>query len=238
MKSDLAQLQIRVRVVARALGRHRLATAWGHCSARVGDEHFLVCAPRPMGVIKPGEDGTVVAIREPLPAGVLGEVRIHQQVYRRRPEVGGVCRFFAPTAVALSTQRIVAHPRHGVGAYVAGTAFWDDVRLLRDDALAAQLAAHMGDAGALILRGNGAVTAGATIETALALAYCLEEAAQVELIVRNTAADPEEELVRFDLDEVSARQVTSGAIFERLWDFLTDGDPEAAPLSARELFGA
>ncbi len=233
---DLDPLQVRVRVVARALGRHGLVTAWGHCSARIDADRFLVCAPRPMGVLAVGEPGTVVTIDEPLPAGVLGEVRIHQQIYRRRPEIGGVCRVFPPTVVPLSTQRVVAHPRHGVGAFVADTAFWDDTRLLRDDALAARLVEHMGAARSLILRGNGAVTCGATIETAMALAYCLEEAARVEHIVRSSIVEPEEELVRFDDDEVAARQVTSGAIFERLWDYLTFGDPEAARLKGHELF--
>ena len=87
---DLPLLQRRVRVVARALGRHGLTQAWGHCSTRLDDRHFLVCAAKPMGIIKPGEDGTIVAVDAPLPSGVLGEVRIHQQIYARRADVGGV----------------------------------------------------------------------------------------------------------------------------------------------------
>ncbi len=235
---DLEQLQVRVRVVARALGRHGLVSAWGHCSARLDAKRFIVCAPRPMGIIKPGEAGTVVRIDQPLPTGVLGEVRIHQQIYARRPDVGGVCRVFPPATVALSTQRFLPHARHGVGAHVGHAAFWDDTRLLRDDALAAKLAAHMGEARALVMRGNGAVTAGASLELALAYAYCLEDAARVEQIVLSTKESTEEECVRLSEEEVGARQVTSGAIFERLWDYLTDGDPEAGQLKVNELFGA
>jgi HCOMODA/2-hydroxy-3-carboxy-muconic semialdehyde decarboxylase len=39
---------------------------------------------------------SVVRYPRPLPAGVLGEVRLHQQIYRRRPEVGGIVRSMPP----------------------------------------------------------------------------------------------------------------------------------------------
>src|SRR5262245_34704468 len=86
-RDPLAVLNERVRVVARALARQGLVQAWGHCSARIDERRFLVCAARPLGTLRPGQAGTVVAIDEPLPAGVLGEVRIHQQIYARRPAV-------------------------------------------------------------------------------------------------------------------------------------------------------
>ena len=89
-------LQVLVRKAARALARGGLVHAYGHCSARIDQESFLVCAPKPMGLIEPGEDGQVVPIDGPLPDGVLGEVRIHQQIYRKRPDAGGVCRTMPP----------------------------------------------------------------------------------------------------------------------------------------------
>lgn len=225
MSNDLGLLQRRVRVVARALGRHGLSQAWGHCSARIDDEHFLVCAPKPMGIIKAGEDGTVVGIDAPLPAGVLGEVRIHQQIYARRPDVGGICRVMPPLTMALSTLRLTPQPRHGVGAFVECCPLWDDPRLLRDDAMAAALAAKLGSAPVVVMRANGAVAVGDSIETAMAHAWCLEDAARIEHAVRCMTNVPERSLLT--ASEVGARQVTSGRVFERLWEYLTDGDPEA-----------
>ncbi|CAB3772100.1 aldolase [Burkholderia sp. MSh2] len=225
---DLTVLQRRVRVAARALARHGLVQAWGHCSARIDDASFLVCASRPMGQIAPGEPGTVVPIHAPLPPGVLGEVRIHQQVYRLRPDVGGVCRVMPPNVVALSTLRLVPTPRHGVGAFNAACKFWDDPRLLRDDGLAAQLAARLGDAPSLVMRANGAITVGPGIELATGFAWCLEDAARIEGLVRSMTGDRIADAEGLTPDEVGARQVSSGAVFERLWEFLTAGDPEAA----------
>lgn len=219
-------LQQRVRVVARTLARHGLVQAWGHCSARIDDGHFLVCAARPMGRIQPGEDGVVVAIDAPLPAGVLGEVRIHQQIYQRRPDVGGVCRIMPPELMVLSTLGVVPAPRHGVGAFNAACRYWHDVRLLRDDERAAQLAQTLGDAPSLVMRGNGAVTAAASIELAACFAWCLEESARVERNVRALTGELAGASGRLTDEETLQRQVAGGAVFDRLWDYLASDDPE------------
>lgn len=220
-------LQRRVRVAARALARHGLVQAWGHCSARIDDEHFLVCASRPMGRIGIGEEGTVVHVERPLPEGVLGEVRIHQQVYKRRPEVGGVCRVMPPVTMALSTLRRVPTPRHGVGSFNAACRLWEDPRLLRDDGLAARLAEFLGDAPSLVMRGNGAVTVGGSIEMAAGFAWCLEDGARMDERVLSMSTQEQAAQARLNEEEVKLRQVASGNVFERLWDYMAGGDPEA-----------
>ncbi|WP_321818431.1 MULTISPECIES: class II aldolase/adducin family protein [unclassified Paraburkholderia] len=219
-------LERRVRVAARALARHGLVGAWGHCSARIDEESFLVCASRPMGNIGRNEPGIVVRVDSPLPFGVLGEVRIHQQIYKQRPDVGGVCRVMPPHVVALSTLRIVPKPRHGVGAFNAACKFWEDPRLLRDDVLAAQLAKQLSDAPSIIMRANGAVTVGPNVELAAGFAWCLEDAARIEALVRSMVGEERSDDVFLNSDEIASRQVSSGAVFERLWEYLTAGDPE------------
>ncbi|MFD1881079.1 class II aldolase/adducin family protein [Paracoccus pacificus] len=223
--SPKPDLERTVRLAARALSRHGLVHAYGHCSARLDEAHFLVCAPRPMGLIEPGEAGTVVAIDAPLPEGVLGEVRIHQQIYRARPEVGGVARFMSPKAMSLAATGRVPQPRHAFGAYVAGTALWEDAQLVRDDDRARGVAATMGAAPAILLRGNGVVTAGATLEEAVVLAWYLEEACRVELDV--LAAGLVDEPPTYTLETAATRATKAGLIFERMWEFLTAGDPES-----------
>lgn len=228
-RPELDSLQARVRVAARALARHGLVQAWGHCSARIDSESFLVCASKPLGRIDVGEAGTVVRIGEPLPAGVLGEVRIHQQIYQRRPDVGGVCRVMPSNITALSTMRLVPRPRHGVGAFNASVKFWDDSRLLRDDSLAAGLAERLGEAPSLVMRANGAVTVGPSIELAAGFAWCLEDAARIERYVRALGSPAEVAEACLSGDEIAQRQVSSGAVFERLWDYLAGADPELVP---------
>jgi HCOMODA/2-hydroxy-3-carboxy-muconic semialdehyde decarboxylase len=222
----LDRTQIRVRIAARALGNNDLGHAFGHVSARIDAENFLVCAPKPMGLIAPGEAGTIVPVDGPLPDGVLGEVRCHQQIYKRRPDVNGIARTFLRDVMTLSTFRRTPKPRIGFATYFAPCPpLWDDPLLLRDDAAAAEFAETLGDARAIIMRGNGCVLTGTTVEEAIVMAFFLEEAAKTELAVM--ASGQEASSVVYSPEQSKARAVSSGRIFERMWAYLTAGDPEA-----------
>ena len=99
-------IQVRVRKAARALAGAGLVHAYGHCSQRIDDKCFLVCAPKPMGLIAPGEAGDVAPTYGALLDGVLGEVRIHQQIYRRRVDVGSVTRTMSLSTLSLTPSRM------------------------------------------------------------------------------------------------------------------------------------
>lgn len=213
-----------VRMAARALSGAGLAHAYGHCSQRLDQRHFLVCAARPMGLIAPGEPGVVVAIDAPLPDGVLGEVRIHQRVYATRPEVGGICRTMPAHIMALSALRRTPLPRHGFGAYFSPIVpLWDDPQLVRSDERARGVAETLGDNRAVVMRGNGAVTAGRSLVEAVVLSWYLEDAARVELEVLRSGLDGP----TLSPAEAAERATDAGRIFERMWEYLTAGDPEA-----------
>lgn len=220
-----SQLQRELRISARALGRNGLAHAYGHCSVRLDPEHFLVCAPRPMALIAPDEAGTVVPVNGALPAGVLGEVRLHQQIYRRRPDCRSVARTMPPSLMALGTAGRTPKPRHGMGSYFGqGAALWNDPQLVRDDALASTVIDAMGDSLAIVMRGNGLVLAADSLAKVVALTWYLEDAARLELAI--LAAGLERESVVLTPNECDLRATSSGGIFERMWDYLTAGDPE------------
>ena len=218
-------LEVLVRKAARALGRHGLVHAYGHVSARIDEHTFLVCAPEPMGLIAPGTPGTVVAVDGDLPDGVLGEVRIHREIYRRRPEVRGVARTMPPKIMSLSTLRLTPQPRHGFGSYFyPSIPLWDDPLLVRNDSPSVQLASLMGDGFAIVMRGNGLVTAGKSVEEAVVRAWYAEDAARVEtdVFAAGGAGSP----ALLSKEEAAVRAVWSGRILERMWDFMTAGDPE------------
>lgn len=217
--------QRQLRLGARALARHGLAHAYGHCSLRLDAAHFLVCAPRPMGLIAAGESGIVVPVQGALPAGVLGEVRLHQQIYQRRPEAQSVARTMPPAVMALGTARRTPRPRHGMGAYFGvGAALWDDPQLVRDDDRAAAVIDAMGDCNAVVMRGNGAVVASDSLVKTVVLTWYLEDAAKLELAV--LAAGLEDASAVLSPAECRQRATDAGGIFERMWDYLTAGDAE------------
>jgi HCOMODA/2-hydroxy-3-carboxy-muconic semialdehyde decarboxylase len=221
----LASTQVNVRKAARAMARAGLSTAFGHCSVRLDSDSFLVCRAGALSTIKPGEDGSVVPISGSLPEGVLGEVRVHQQIYARRPEIGAVCRFSSPNVMAVSALGRAPKIRHVFGAMFAPQVkYRDDIRLMRDDAIAAEVAHLMGDSPGIIMRGIGAVTAGADIKQALCLAWFLEDMSRLELAVLSSGQVDQAPV--YTADEALALSSWAGQVAERAWDHLTALDPE------------
>ncbi len=196
----------RIRVAARAVARAGLVHAYGHCSLRLNPDRFIVSAPKPLGLIGIGEQPITVPIAGALPPEALGEVVIHQHIYGRRDDVGGIVRFQSPSLTVLS----------------AFPPLYPNPRLVRDAAGAAALVEQLGPARGIVMRGNGAVTVGASIEEAVVMAWYLEDAARVELAVRGTGLEGPE----FTPAEAGDRAITAGRIMERMWDWLTANDPE------------
>lgn len=158
-----------------------------------------------------------------LPPGALPEVRIHREIYRNRPEIGGVVRVQPPAIMALSAIGETPRALHGLGTYFAPKPpLWPGVALVRDDEQAVKVAAMMEDNGAIILSGNGCVVVGETLEEAAALTFFLEDAARLELAVRSVSGSPRE----YTLDEVKNRAVKAGMLFERMWHYLCFEDEE------------
>jgi len=218
-------LALKVRMAARALGRAGLVHAYGHCSARLDAESFVVCPSKPLSMVKVGEICPLVSAFGPLPSGILGEVRIHQQIYAAHPRVGGVVRFMSPNMMALAALGRVPRMRHGFGTYFApAVGFWDNIQLVRDDEKARGVLAALGDGAAVMMRGNGAVVAGTSLEEAVMLAWYLEDMCRIELAA--LSAGLAETAPQIGADAAAQRATLSGGIVERMWDFLTQSDPE------------
>jgi HCOMODA/2-hydroxy-3-carboxy-muconic semialdehyde decarboxylase len=222
--ADLAQ---RLSVASRAVGRAGLSHAYGHCSARLDASDFLVSPAKPLLLVTDSDVPVRVRADGPLPDGALPEVRLHQQIYRSRADVGGIVRFQSPKLMSLSTMGRTPEARHGLGSYFAPRPpLWANPRLARDDVTANAIATALGDARAIVLRGNGALTVGACIEEAVVLAWYLEDAARVELDVLGTGSVG----CVLDAAEAADRAITSGRLFERMWDWLVAGDPSATTM--------
>ncbi len=219
---ELEAVQQKVREAAWALARSGLVTAFGHCSKRIADDAFVVCAARPMALIRERESGTIVRTDGPLPEGVLGEVRMHQAIYRTRADVQAICRFLSPQVMALAAMGLTPTARHGFSSYFhPRVPFWPDPQLVRNDAAAAGVAQALGDAPAVVVGVNGAVTVAETMPRAFALAWFLEDSARVELAVR--AAGGTDHVCFATPEAAQARATWEGRIAERVWDYWTDG---------------
>ncbi|ACM28809.1 class II aldolase/adducin family protein [Rhizobium rhizogenes] len=220
-----------IRVAGRALARSGLVHAYGHCSVRLDTGTIMVSPAKPLGLVAAGEECSIVALEGPLPDHILGEVRIHREIYRRRVDVNGVVRSMPPNVMSLGTLARTARARHGFGSYFyPAPPLWNDPQLLRSDEQAAALAEQLGSAPGIAMRGNGFVAVGQSLAQAVVLTWYAEDAARVELDCLK--ALPEEHHRLLTREEALQRASWSGRILERMWDYLSAGDPELTTLDA------
>jgi ribulose-5-phosphate 4-epimerase/fuculose-1-phosphate aldolase len=202
---------------ARALSVHGLVDAFGHVSARAG-EVALITPAVPMGSVREAEELVALPLGEleELPAGAPNEAWIHWAIYRARPDVGAICRGQPPSPLAVAAVADDLPAVLGQGAIAgAPVPIYPDSRLVRDRSRAPELAATLGQAPSLIMRGNGSLATASTPGRAMARLYLLERSADTWL--RAAAAGEPRPL---SAEEAEAWQAAGEELLERLWEYL------------------
>ncbi|GAA2778542.1 class II aldolase/adducin family protein [Crossiella cryophila] len=210
---------------AGVLAHAGLVSAFGHVSALREDGQLLITPPRPLGSLSPADRAMVIAPEATeLPEGTPREAWIHLAIYRARPDVRAICRAQPETATALASADLPIRPLHGQGAFL-GTEVpvFPDVALVRDRERAESLATALGASPALLLRGNGAVTVGADLGSAVARMWLLESSARIN--ARAAAGRPRP----LTQDEQDAWRVTESELLGRLWTHLRTDYPKGRP---------
>ncbi|WP_439656610.1 class II aldolase/adducin family protein [Lentzea sp. HUAS TT2] len=191
-----------------------LVTAFGHVSALAG-ERVLITPPQPLGSLT-GRPVPLDLGADDLPEGTPKEAWIHLAIYRARPDVRAVCRAQPETATALASAGVPIRPLHGQGAFLGPEVpVFDDPRLVRDRERAGELAKALGQAPAVLMRGNGAITVGADLGQAVARMWLLEVSARI-----NAQAAAAGRPRALSADEQAAWLAAETELLSRLWAHL------------------
>jgi HCOMODA/2-hydroxy-3-carboxy-muconic semialdehyde decarboxylase len=207
------------------LSRLGLVTAYGHVSARAGDSMLITPAADlagvtaaavlevPLSVVpSPPRAGDAPGAAGPLPAGVPAEAWIHLAVYRARPDVAAIARAQPASAFAAAATTTSLVPWHGQAAWLGESVpVHDSATLLRTPELAERAARSLGPGEALLLRGNGAVTLGATPGLAVARMWLLSAACEVYLAARGGPVTP------LSAEEIASWRAVGDELLPRLW---------------------
>jgi ribulose-5-phosphate 4-epimerase/fuculose-1-phosphate aldolase len=207
---------------ARVLPAHRLVTAFGHVSARSGPGRALITPAASLGSLG-DRDTRLRELRldaQVLPPGVPGEAWIHLAIYAARPDVRAICRAQPPVATALGAAGLPIRALHGQGAFLGvEVPVLDDAVLVRDPARAAAVAARLGGAPALLLRGNGAVTVGGDVGEAAARMWVLEASAELNATAAAAAGRGSVPVVLTGA-ELAAWEAAAPELLARIWAWL------------------
>lgn len=212
----------------RVLSGLGLVTAFGHVSQRTGARMLITPAADLTEVTAAGLVHVDLAATS-LPAGAPAEAWAHLAVYAARPDVMSVARA-QPPAVFAAAAALSGRQPPGPGSgpvtlpLLYGQACWlganvpvhADARLLRSAVLGQAAAAALGPSDALLLRGNGALTCGATAGLAAARMWLLAAACQAWLTA-SAAGQP----AALTEAEIESWRAVQGELLPRLWPHLT-----------------
>ncbi len=175
----------------RILDHCSLVHGYGHVSARAPGGMSILITPRrapalvrsPEEIIELHLDGKLAQKRvqsrqkriPPL------ELFLHTEIYRARPDVNAICRTHGKFALTLSVLRRNVRPLHELAAGLGREVpLFDCAELIASAEMGRRVAEALGASAALLMRGNGALTVGASVQEAVVNAVYLETAAELQ----------------------------------------------------------
>ncbi len=207
-RSDLVE-------AAHVMSRLGLVTAFGHVSARTGSSMLITPAADLASVSEPALVDVSIDARS-LPAGAPAEAWAHLAIYRARPDAGAVARAQPAAAFAVAASVTMLAPVHGQAAWLGDSVpVHDSAHLLRSAELADRAARSLPSGDALLLRGNGALTLGATPGVAVARMWLLSAACDAWLAARAAG-----QVKALTAQEVDSWRAAGAELLPRLWQHL------------------
>src|SRR5262249_33076420 len=179
------ELRADMLTACRVLTYFRIVEGFGHVSARIaGAERILITPRKALGLVSEAElveldaDGQQVAGEGSPPL----ETAMHLAVYRGRSDVMAIARGHPRHVAAYACAGEPLRIAHGFGANLGHVVpvFGEPV-LVTNMERAAGILDSLGGAGAVILRANGMLAVGQSIEHACVQALFLEETAELQL---------------------------------------------------------
>jgi HCOMODA/2-hydroxy-3-carboxy-muconic semialdehyde decarboxylase len=207
---------------AHVLSRLGLVTAYGHVSARAGAS-MLITPAADLATVTGSGVVDVALDASSLPADAPAEAWAHLALYRARPDARAIARAQPASAVAAAATTTSLAPLHGQAAWLGETVpVHDSAHLLRSAELAERAARTLPAGEALLLRGNGALTLGATPGVAVARMWLLSAACDVFVAARAAG-----QVKPLTVEEIESWRAVADELLPRLWRHLQR--PERSP---------
>jgi len=197
MPRDDKDLRKKLVEACHILDREGLVHGYGHVSARASDRTTLLISPRlaprlvrlPEEILRISMGGTVYkvpakggkgkTVAPKLQAPV--ELFAHTEVYRIRTDVNAICRFHGKFSLVMSVLRRPLRPVHELALSLGREIqVFDSAELIATAEIGHEMAQSLGATKGLLLRGNGQLSVGASVEEAVVNAIMLEASAEVQ----------------------------------------------------------
>lgn len=223
--------------------RRKLSTAWrffygrgfvdgfGHISARTEDPNVVLMTPHELGKLSQPEDfvlcdldGNQFGTKVKLP----GELPIHLEVFKSRPDVNAVAHFHTHYASSFSMSEHDLEPTYFMASiFRGGIPVHPDSRLIMTEDRGKEMAKTLGDRRAMLLRAHGIVVTGPDIEEMTAGVYFMEDNAKRTAIAASMGRY--EVLGEAEMEEIAEELLRTRGPIGRVWAL---AEIEAAEMGA------
>jgi ribulose-5-phosphate 4-epimerase/fuculose-1-phosphate aldolase len=161
---------------------------WGHVGARLPENNGIA-----VQMFRPPEEGTKnwlmcfdFSLNKISGVGTIPrEAVIYTEIFKERPDINAAVHCHAPMCIALS---LADRPIHWVhlqsSRFKGGTPIFPRPIYILDPSEGAALAKALGNASAIMIKGHGIVTVGATIDEACINALYMERTAKIMAIAQ------------------------------------------------------
>lgn len=223
MEEQIESLKNKLCHGGRILSYKGLNESFGHLSARIpGEDKFLITTRGALAFVKLQQievvDFSGQKLTKNSPEGAPNELFLHAEVYKARFDVAAIARTQSPWCeifgIRLEPVKIV----HDFGATLLGETSVLDQPLLGDvENVGKTMIAALGVKNAILLRGNGNVVVGKSIEEAVVRAVFLDESARLQYQARLLG---QQEVKYFTEDEIEVHGKALSRVdrTQRAWD--------------------
>ena len=208
----------------------KLSTAWrffygrgyvdgfGHLSARTDDPNKILMTPHELGPVSQPEDFVLIDLhkgQEGCDVKLPGELPIHLEILKARPDVNSVAHFHCHNATSFSMSEHDLKPTYFLASiFRDGIPVHPDSRLIMTEERGKAMTETLGSHRALLLRAHGIVVTGATVEEMTAGVFIMEDNARRTAIAASMGNY--EVLGDEEMAEIEA-ELLQGGPFGRIW---------------------
>jgi len=192
---------------------------FGHISARTQDPNVVLMTPHALGKVSQPEDFVLVDLDGNQLASDIklpGEVPIHFETYKSRPDVGAVAHFHCHYASSFGMSEHALEPTYFLASiFRDGIPVHPDSRLILTEDRGRAMVETLGSHRAAILKAHGIVVTGPDIEEMAAGVYIMEDNAKRTAIAASMGAY--ETLSQSAMAEIEAEILAGRGPIGRIW---------------------
>lgn len=191
---------------------------FGHLSARTSDPDKILMTPHELGLESRPEDFIEIDLhkgQEGCEINLPGELPIHLEILKARPDVNAVAHFHCHYATSFSMSEHDLKPTYFLASiFRDGIPVHPDSRLVNSEERGKSMVATLGNRRATLLRAHGIVVTGASVEEMTAGVYIMEDNARRTAIAASMGKY--EVLGDEEMAEIEA-ELLQGGPFGRIW---------------------